>query len=161
VCQVPFYLRDSTAKRRSDGVEAARLVSTAGVSLLDSELRSSVSTSQAGKRLGSKLQLELVYISKTNNIFTDENLAAVKTLEDKIRDNAEYGDYCMRDWTDAQLTTASLIGTDHPARDAMNAALPPCKTMATALQACGDKPPADASCGATRGTALPAVGPDV
>ena len=153
---MPLYLRDSTAKKRFDAVEAARGVSVNGLSLLDAELRGSVTMSQASKRLGSPLHLELVYVSKTNNIFTDDNLAAIKALEDRIRNHAEYEQFCARDWSNDQLVNASLITTDHPMRDAMNAKLPPCKTMNTALQACADKNTFDATCGATRVTALPA-----
>mmetsp|Transcript_28613 Transcript_28613/g.70547 ORF Transcript_28613/g.70547 Transcript_28613/m.70547 type:complete len:1443 (+) Transcript_28613:253-4581(+) len=153
---VPLYLRDSTAKRRFDSVEAARIDSVAGVSLLDAELRSSVSVSQGGKRLGSPLQLELVYISRTNNIFTAENLGAIKSLEDKIRTHGKYPQFCARDWTDAQLLNASKITTDDPARDAMNGKLPACKTMLTALQSCADKESYAGTCGAASVASLPA-----
>lgn len=137
-------------------MEAARSVSVAGVSLVDAELRNSVLTSQATKRLGSQLSLDLLYVSKTNNIFTDANLAAIKALEDKIRDHAEYPRFCARDWTHQQLLDASKITTDHPTRDAMNANPPPCKSMLTALQSCADRPSTASTCDSGRVTSLPA-----
>lgn len=154
--QVPFFLRDSTAKKRFDAFEAARSVGVAGVSLLDAELRNSVSTSQATKRLGSSLQLELLYVSKTNNIFTEANLAAIKELEDNIRGHPKYPEFCFRDWSPAQLRNASSIITTPPIRDTMNAKLPSCKTMDTALQSCADKASFDATCSPERITSLPA-----
>ena len=53
----------------------------AGVGIYGPELRGSVTTSQSPDRLGAKLQLELLYTSRTNNIFTEANLRAIKALE--------------------------------------------------------------------------------